>query len=478
MGLLGIGTSALLTAQGGLSTTSHNISNVNTEGFTRQRINQATNLPDYRGDQYFGTGVNVSSIERIYDTFLASQVRNYTSQEAAQSSYLGYSQQVDDLLGSESLGLSGGINEFFNAVNELSNDPTSVAARQLMLTQGDLLANRFNTLDAQLTSLDQQVDYDLTVAVDGVNNLARGIADLNQAVIEARGSGSSPNDLLDQRDQLLRELSGLVSVTSVEQSNGSVTVLVGNGQALVAGNTSLQLSTITDSSTTPPRLAIGYGNNQVNISGQLSGGSIGGALEFRETVVDDVRTQLNVLAQSVVEGFNAVHNNTTNLANGGQGSVDFNGNDGGDFFDPANITAATISLAITDPLEIAASSKFDAATGLTNISGTGNNENALALAQLETDKTLVNVGGGVTRSLSDQYAVVVSDVATRTKQADASQETQLALLQQTRQRFDAVGGVNLDEEAAQLIKYQQAYQAASQIIIVSNTIFDTLIAAV
>ncbi|KKL74187.1 hypothetical protein LCGC14_2067420, partial [marine sediment metagenome] len=220
MGLLGIGTSALLTAQGGLSTTSQNISNVNTEGFTRQRINQATNLPDYRGDQYFGTGVNVSSIERIYDTFLASQVRNYTSQEAAQSSYLGYSQQVDDLLGSESLGLSGGINEFFNAVNELSNDPTSVAARQLMLTQGDLLANRFNTLDAQLTSLDQQVDYDLTVAVDGVNNLARGIADLNQAVIEARGSGSSPNDLLDQRDQLLRELSGLVSVTSVEQSNG------------------------------------------------------------------------------------------------------------------------------------------------------------------------------------------------------------------------------------------------------------------
>ena len=135
-------------------------------------------------------------------------------------------------------------------------------------------------------------------------------------------------------------------------------------------------------------------------------------------------------------------------------------------------------MAISDPRAIAASSKFDAATGTVNISGSGNNENALALANLETDKTLVTIAPGVTRSLSEGYAVLVSDVATRTQQAEASQETQLALLQQTEQRFDAVGGVNLDEEAAQLIKFQQAYQAASQIIIVSNTIFDSLINAV
>jgi flagellar hook-associated protein 1 FlgK len=478
MSLLGIGTSALLTSQGGLATTSHNISNVNTEGYNRQRTDQATRLPDYYGGQYFGTGVQVSSVERIYDNFLASQVRSYTSQEAQQNAYMSYSQQVDDMLGASNLSVSSGLSEFFNAVNEVADDPTSISARQLMMTQGELLANRFNTLDTRLTQLDSQVDNDISVAVDEINNIAVGIADLNAAITEARGQGAEPNDLLDQRDRLINELSGLTSVTAIEQSNGSVNVLIGNGQALVAGNSAMTLQTITDNSTSPPRLGIGYGANQVDITDQIAGGKLGGALEFRRNTIDDVRTELDKLAQSVVESFNSVHNNASNIADGGQGSVDLDGNDGGNFFDPANITAATISVAITDPRQIAASSKFDAATGTVNIAGSGNNENALALANLETDKTLVTVSPGVTRSLSDQYSVLVSDVATRTRQAEVSQETQQALLQQTKQRFDAVGGVNLDEEAAQLIKYQQSYQAASQIITVSNTIFQSLLNAV
>ncbi len=478
MSLLGIGTSALLTSQGNLATTSQNISNVNTEGYTRQRVEQGTRIPNFSGDQYFGTGVQISSVDRIYDNFLASQVRTYTSQEAQQNTFMSYSQQVDDLLGASDLSISSGLSEFFNAANEVADDPTSISARQVMLTQGSLLANRFNTMDTRLTQLDAQIDYDLTVSVDEINNIAVGIADLNQAITEARGQGAEPNDLLDQRDRLITELSSLVSVTAIEQSNGSVNILVGNGQALVAGVSSVRLSTITDNSTSPPRLGVGFGNNQIDITAQLTGGKVGGALEFRRNTVDDTRSELDLLAQSVVEGINAVHNNTSNIANGGQGSVDLNGNDGVDFFNPANITAATISMAITDPRQIAASSKFDAATGTVNISGPGNNENALALANLEQDKTLVQVAPGVTRSLSEQYGVLVSDVATRTRQAEVSQETQLALLQQTKQRFDAVGGVNLDEEAAQLIKYQQSYQAASQIIVVSNTIFQSLINAV
>lgn len=478
MSLLGIGTSALLTSQGNLATISHNISNVNTEGYTRQRVEQGTRIPNFSGDQYFGTGVQISSVDRIYDNFLASQVRTYTSQEAQQNTFMSYSQQVDDLLGASDLSISSGLSEFFNAANEVADDPTSISARQVMLTQGSLLANRFNTMDTRLTQLDAQIDYDLTVSVDEINNIAVGIADLNQAITEARGQGAEPNDLLDQRDRLITELSSLVSVTAIEQSNGSVNILVGNGQALVAGVSSVRLSTITDNSTSPPRLGVGFGNNQIDITAQLTGGKVGGALEFRRNTVDDTRSELDLLAQSVVEGINAVHNNTSNIANGGQGSVDLNGNDGVDFFNPANITAATISMAITDPRQIAASSKFDAATGTVNISGPGNNENALALANLEQDKTLVQVAPGVTRSLSEQYGVLVSDVATRTRQAEVSQETQLALLQQTKQRFDAVGGVNLDEEAAQLIKYQQSYQAASQIIVVSNTIFQSLINAV
>jgi flagellar hook-associated protein 1 FlgK len=186
-------------------------------------------------------------------------------------------------------------------------------------------------------------------------------------------------------------------------------------------------------------------------------------LQFRAEVIDASRADLDLLAESLVTGFNTAHT----------AGFDLDGNAGGNFFDPAATTAATINVTLTDPRLIAASSG-------TNI-GPGNNENALALADLQVDDTLVTVSAGppvVTRSLGDQYAVIVSDVATRTRQAEVSQETQLALLEQTRLRYESVSGVNLDEEAADLIRYQQAYQAASQIIVVSNRIFDSLIAVV
>jgi flagellar hook-associated protein 1 FlgK len=479
---LGIGISGLLAAQNSLTTTSHNISNVNTEGYSRQRVEQGTRIPEYFGGNYIGSGVQVDAVARMYDSFLGNLVRTYISQESQQSTFMSYSKQVDDILGSQELSLSSGLNSFFESVNEVANDPTSIAARQVLLSEAGLLANRFNTLDSQLTRIDQSIDNDLTVAVSEINNLSAGIAELNQAIIAARGStGAEPNDLLDKRDNLINQLSELVSVSTIEESNGAINIFVGSGQGLVTGTSSFDLSTISDTSTSPPRVAIAYGANQQDISAQLTGGAIGAAFSVRNDIIDATRTELDLLAASVVSGFNAVHNNTTNIANGGQGSVDLDGNDGGDLFDPANVTAATISVLITDPRAIAASSKFDAATGTVNISGPGNNENALALANIQSDNSLVVVSAGppaVTLSLGDQYATMVSSVATKTRQAEASQQTQATLLSQTQQRYDSVSGVNLDEEAANLIKYQQAYQAASQVIVVSNTIFETLISSV
>lgn len=464
MSILNIGTSALTTAQTALSTTSNNISNVNTEGYSRQRADQVTRPSNYEGGFYLGSGVTVSGVERIYDSFLANQVRSYTSQEAQQNSFLFYSRQVDDLLGSSELGINEGLGAFFGAIQEVANDPTSVSARQVMLTQGELLANRFNTMDAQLTQLERNIDNDIAVAVNDINNITRGIAELNQAILQAEGgSTATPNDLLDKRDQLINQLSKFVSVTTVQQSNGTVNVFVGSGQGLVVGSSQIDLTTISDSSFDPPRLNIGFGPAAQDITNQVTGGSLGGALQFRTQVIDDTRADLDLLAQSLVTAFNSAHTN----------GFDLDGNAGGNFFDPTATTAGTINVVITDPRAIAASSGVN--------TGPGNNENALALADLQTDSSVVQVSAGppvVTRSLADQYAVIVSDVATRTRQAEVSQQTQQALLQQTRQRFDSVSGVNLDEEAANLIKYQQAYQAASQIIVVSNTIFESLINAV
>lgn len=465
MSILNIGILGLNAAYSSLSTTSNNISNLNTEGYSRQRTEQSATAASFYGGFYLGTGVNLTGIERVYDSFLSEQVRSYTAQAAQQDTFYSYAGQIDELLGSQELSINTGLNEFFNAIQEVSNDPTSIAARQVALTQAELLAGRFNTLDRKLTQLDQQIDSDIYTSVQDINKLTDGIADLNRAILSAQGQGKGamPNDLLDKRDNLLNQLSDYVSTTTVVQDDGSINVFVGNGQALVVGTSQVDLNTVSDNSTDPPRMGIAYGPNQINVTAQINGGSLGGSLQFRSDIIDSSRAQLNTLAQSVVTSFNTTHSN----------GFDLDGIAGGNFFDPAATTARDIKVVLTDPRGLAASSGTDI--------GPGNNENMLALADLQTDKSLVVVSAGpppITRSLAEQYSVTLSDVATRTRQAGISYETQQALLLQTKQRFDSVSGVNLDEEAANLIKYQQAYQAASQIINVSNTLFDSLMSSI
>ena len=457
MSLLSIGVSALTTTQTSLATVSHNISNVNTEGYNRQRAENVTQIPDFVGGRYIGSGVTVGSIERVFDGFLASQVRTYTSQASQAGKFLEFSKQVDDLLGSQNLGLNSGIEEFFNAVHEVANDPTSLSARTVMLTQGELLANRFNTLDQQITNFDKQIDNSLSVTIKEVNIISKGIAQLNAAIVQATGtSNSPPNDLLDQRDKLINDLSKFVSVATLAEDTGAVNVFIGSGQALVVGTTQIDLHEIADTSTSPPRVSVGYGSSMVDISAQLSGGTIGGSFQVRAEIIDTVRADLNTLASAVVSSFNTVQT----------AGIDLDGNAGTNFFDPTGITAGTINVILTDPRDIAASSVAN--------SGVGNNVNALALADLQTANTLA----AGTQSYSEAYGVIVANVATRTHQADVSEQTQSSLLNQVELQYDSKSGVNLDEEAANLIKLQQAYQAASQIITVSNTIFNALLQAV
>ena len=558
MSLLTTGVSALNTSQASLATTGHNISNVNTDGYSRQRVNQATLQPNFEGRHYVGSGVTVGGIERLYDEFLSNQVRTFTSQRAQHEAFATVAGQISNVLGSSSLSLASGLESFFNAANGVANDPTSIAARQVLLSEGESLANRFRTLDNQLTQTDQQLDSGLATTLEEINVLARGIAELNTAIVElSSGPGGRPNDLLDQRDELINRLSAFVSVSTIEEDTGSVSVFVGNGQALVVGFTQIDLNTIQDNSTNPPRLAIGYGTNSVDITAQISGGSLGGALQVRADVIDSARAELNALATSLIDSANTIQ----------QQGVTLDGNIGSNLFGPvppatAVAGAGTFFVAITDPRDIAAAfpaavttsstatgtgtleiSSIDATPPLTlplfgvgadiqftfdalsnqytvtdgtnntviaydpavdsgktfnlsapfaeltvklsgvpadtdqftigNNTAAGDNRNALALANLQTQKVLA----GGTQSLSDAYAILIADVATRTNRADINRQTQQGLLEQTQAQFDSVSGVNLDEEAANLIRYQQAYQAASQIITVSNTIFNSLLSA-
>ncbi len=569
--MLNIGTSALTTSQAALSTTSHNIANVNTDGYNRQRVEQATRIPNATGGEFFGSGVQVDSVQRIFNSFLSEQVRTFTSQERQLDTFSSFARQVDDLLGSPQLSLSAGLQGFFDAVQSLADDPTSTPARQIMLTEADTLAKRFNTLDTQLDAYNRQVNLGLESSVDDINLLSKGIAELNQVIIEASGStNASPNDLLDQRDQLINQLSSLVSVSVIKEANGAQSVFIGNGQALVVGTSFASLDTIPNPTDTT-RLEVTYGSGGINISSQITGGQLGGLLSVRQDVIDPARTEIDALAAGMVTTINAQH----------AVGITLDGNAGGNFFEPTGTPApdaGNIRLAITDPRDIAVASAiatttsaantgtaaialnsvdgsavgFNALTALntpltfsfnavaktytvsyagdtatisydpatdsgksidlsalgaphTDFTGAtkppltitlsgvpadtdsftmtnsasggftsvGDNRNALALAELQVTKVL----NGGTESFGDSYGILVANVATRTHQADVGQQTQQGLLDQTNARYQSVSGVNIDEEAADLIKYQQAYQAASQIITVSNTIFNSLINA-
>jgi len=323
-GVLGTGVSALLASQKSLATASQNIANVNTEGYTRQRVNLSATNPYAYGSSFIGTGVEVSSVNRVYDQFLVGQVRTGTSSFNQLSQFHSLSSQIDNLLADPDAGLMPGLQSFFDAAQDVSNDPTSVPARQVMISEAETLSDRFNYLNQRVVDLDRAVNVDIGNVVTDINSLTSSIADINKRIGELRNLGNGePNDVLDQRDVLLNSLAEKIAVTTIFQDDGSVNVFVGNGQAVVAGYESRNISVI-QNEFDPARINIGYdlGSTVVDVTKQLAGGELGGLLQYRSEISDPIKNSLGMLAVGLSETFNQQHI---------QG-MDLNGNLGGDFF--------------------------------------------------------------------------------------------------------------------------------------------------
>ena len=232
-GLLGIGASGITSYKSALDTIGHNISNANTEGYSRQRVDLAASPPSYKGYGYVGNGVQVKSIERLYDKFVETQIHSSTSNQAEFETYYSYATQLDNLLADENLSLDPSIQNFFNAVQELADNPSSSISREFLLAESNTLVNRMNYLNGQLGDTRARLNQDLAVSVNDINNIANSLAEINQSITASTGmaNGMQPNDLLDQRDQLIKSLSELTNVTTVMQDNGAVNVFIGSGQA-------------------------------------------------------------------------------------------------------------------------------------------------------------------------------------------------------------------------------------------------------
>ena len=322
-GAFDIGVSALVANQRQLSTASHNIANVNTDGYTRQRVELAQRPPQFVGVGYLGKGVDVSTISRTANEFLSTQVRNNTAGEAKMSLFVDLASQVDALVGDGTFGPA--LDRFFQSLQDVNNDPSSTPARQVLLTAAKSLTDRFHDLDSRFGVLNSNINEDLGQRVNELNSLAGSLASLNRDIVQALGvaQGQPPNDLLDQRDTLLKKLSKLVNINTLQQQDGAVNVFIGNGQLLVAGGTNATFAAVPNPlDGSRSEVALKSGATTTIVSDAITSGELGGLLQFRDEILDPSRNATGRLAAALNYSVNAQH----------RAGMDLTGQLGGDLF--------------------------------------------------------------------------------------------------------------------------------------------------
>lgn len=313
MGVLNIGITGLRVAQAGLLTTSHNISNASTDGYNRQENIQTTALSNFAGYGFVGQGANVSSVRRVYSEYLTTQILGAEANVGELDMYLTQAQQIDNLLADENAGLSPALSEFFKATQQVAANPSSIPARQSMLSSGQALAARFQALDQRMSEIRQGVNTQLINEASTINAYANQIAELNDRIVRATAiaQGQPPNDLLDQRDELIRSINKEISVSVVPDAGGSYNVFIGTGQPLVVGASAYQLVADTVSTEDPERVMVSMlapNGAKVEIPETLlQGGQLGGLLKFRTETLDVAQNALGKVALSVGMTINAQH---------------------------------------------------------------------------------------------------------------------------------------------------------------------------
>jgi flagellar hook-associated protein 1 len=429
-----IGMQALDASEGALNATSNNIANADTPGYTRE-VAQFTEQPlNQVNDQVLGGGVELNSLQSVRDELLNGQIQQQTSAQNSADAQSTSLQQIQTYFTTTGSDIASALSSFSSSLAELSANSSDTAVQQTVLSSGQNLATAFNTTAKGLTTVQSEADTQVTQTVSQINTLTSQIASLNGQLWQLQASGQNGGTVQDQRDQAVQQLSQLTGI-SITQSSTGETITTGNGSPLVMGNQSFALQTATGSNSFQQVLD-SSGNN---ITSSIQGGTLGGAIQIRDQVIPGYLNQINTLASQFATSFNAAQ---------AQG-FDSNGNVGQNFFTaPTADPAAGLSVAITNPSQIAVSSDGSA----------GSNGNVANLSATLANK----LPSGQTPGQA--YASLVYQVGNDTSAA-SSNSTAIgqSLLQLTNQQ-SAVSGVSIDEETTNLIKFQTAYEAAARIV--------------
>jgi flagellar hook-associated protein 1 FlgK len=453
-GMLGVAKSALLTQQKAIDITGNNIANVNTPGYSRQRLLIQQNSPVRVDGQTMSTGVSANpQIQRFYNQFLSAQLigenQNLGRWEAQQSALEKAELMLDE---SNGYGLSSAINDYFNAWQDLSNSPSGVAERTSLLSSAQYLAESFSQVNGSLNQLKEDIDAHVDAIVTSINDIADRIAALNLKVTQVEVTGHNANDFRDERDQLVFELSQMIDINSFEDGDGHVTVMVGNGKPLVEGSSTWNLTTAHNAGVQDVYWESSNGA-LTNITSQVSGGELKGWIEARDVVIDDYLTQVDTLASAIRTGVNAQH------ALG----IDLNGAAGVQFFTGTSASNMAVNSAIVADSDLIAAAL--AGEGLP-----AGNGNAIAIANLQSAATMT---GGST--FNEYYNSLVGKVGADVQTAHFNFDHQTTMVQNLENYRQEVSGVSLDEEMVNLIKFQHAYNAAARLITQADEMLETLI---
>jgi flagellar hook-associated protein 1 len=619
--IFGIDISALQAFQQAISVTSNNVANASTPGYDEESIELGEAPPQASGGVPIGAGVIVNGVTRAYSQAATNQLNTSQSSLGQLNALQNYTNQIDNLFGTTAAGLTSALQGYYNGWSSVANNPTSSAARQALLGDANSLASNITTTASQLNALGADVNTRVAADVQQINSLSSSIAKLNTQIAASQGTSQAPNQLLDQRDQLVSSLSQLVGVSTTTAGNGTINVFMGSGQPLVVGSTTNALTTVANQYNAS-QLEVSSADSDGNpISSQITSGDLGGLLAARTQAINPALSQLGQIATAIAQGTNtqqgsglnldgqlganlfsvggptatASSTNTDNttatakVANIGQltsddyvlaytggaysltdsatgASVALTGAGtstsplqgaglsivlsktpaAGDTFliQSTAQAAGTLSVALTDPSAIAAAgavatSAADTNTGTAtigagtvvnaanpsllstttikfltpttysvngagsftyaaggsisldgwkvaisgapaagdvftvqgNTAGTGDNTNALAAANLQSQGILSNG----TISINGAVGGLISDSGSRAAQVNSAQTAQTAVNSQAKTNLQSVSGVNMDEEAANLMQWQQAYQASAQALSVANGLFTTLL---
>ncbi|WP_454870064.1 flagellar hook-associated protein FlgK [Pseudomonas lini] len=349
MSLLNIGMSGLSASQTSLMVTGNNIANADTSGYSRQQTVQGTKASNQFGNVYVGSGTTLADVRRVYNSYLDAQLQTTTSLNSDSAAYAGQISPLDALLSDSGTGLNGALTKFFASVQNVNAKPGDDASRQLLLSDAQALSNRFNSISSQLTTQNENINGNLADMADQVNKLAATVAQLNQKISEISNAGGQPNDLLDTRNEVVRQLSTFTGAQVIER-DGNLDIYLGSGQPLVMGNTASKLEVV-PSKTDPSRSAIqlNRGSSTIDVTSVMTGGEIGGLLRYRSTVLDPAMNELGRVALVVADQMNTIQ---------AQG-IDKNGEFGSNLFNSINSAAQMAQRSIATVGNSAGSGNFD-----------------------------------------------------------------------------------------------------------------------